>query len=141
MNTKEKQAQGASNREWGALAEDIIRKYYIVRGYTVRETNFRSKYGEIDLIVQRDNIIAFVEVKARSGDNQDPVMAVDTRKQRKMARIADRYLQDAELTYQYRFDIATLTGSPDDYEIECYMDAFLVPLNLPGLSTPGSSMR
>lgn len=139
MGTTDKKAQGASNRNWGALAEQIAAEYYITHGYTIRERNYRRKSGEIDIIAEKGDIIAFIEVKARAGDNQDPVDAVDLRKQRKVASIADSYLSNLDIDYQYRFDIMAITGTPDSYIMEFYPDAYLAPLITSRISSALSS--
>ena len=68
---------------------------------------FRSGRRDIDLVAQRDDLIAFVEVKARSGDEfGDPVEAVNRRKQRELTKSAqtwiDRHGRSGE---SYRFDV------------------------------------
>ena len=73
--------QGRENREWGQDAEQIAAEYLLKEGYTIRERNWRMGKYEIDLILEKDNTIVFVEVKARRGDNIAPVDAVDLRKQ------------------------------------------------------------
>ena len=121
--------KGASNNAWGALAESIAAEYYIKQGYTIRARNHKVNNMEIDLIVELGNTIAFVEVKARSGKDQDPVDAVDRKKRLRMVRAADVYLRNEKFDYQYRFDIITLTGTPESYTFEPYLDAFLPPLS------------
>lgn len=124
----DKQAQGTSNREWGALAENIAADYLIKQGYTIRERNFRMRHIEIDLIAEKDNEIVFVEVKARSSDYVDALYAVDKQKQNKMLSGADMYLRALPVLYWYRFDIITITGTKEDYKLEHYPDAFISPL-------------
>ncbi|MEG2814396.1 MAG: ribonuclease HII, partial [Oscillospiraceae bacterium] len=49
----------------GELGEEIVTEYLISKGYLVLEKNHHSSFGEIDIIAKKENIIAFVEVKAR----------------------------------------------------------------------------
>ena len=49
----------------GLAAEEIAERYYIARGYSLVKKRWRSKAGEIDLIVEKEGLIVFVEVKAR----------------------------------------------------------------------------
>lgn len=130
METYQRKALGARNREWGAEAERIAAEYFIKEGYTIRERNWRiGNHIEIDLILEKDRTLIFVEVKSRMKDGQDPTEAVDFRKRTKMIRGADIYLKQQQFRYQYRFDIVTLTGDKNDYEFKHYADAFLPPVN------------
>lgn len=129
MSEIDKREQGAANYVWGALAENIAADYLRTRGYTIREQNYRYKTIEIDLIAEKDGDIIFVEVKARTGNFEDPLSAVDKNKRRHMIIGADLYLRSLEPFYWYRFDIITITGTPDNYTIEHYPDAFLPPVH------------
>lgn len=124
----DKQSQGASNREWGALAESIAADWLTAHGYSIRERNWRvGNHYEVDIIAQQGTTIIFVEVKARSGHHEDPVEAIDRKKRSKMITSADIYLKRLDHLYFYRFDIITITGNHSDYTIEHYPDAFLPP--------------
>lgn len=128
MDSDFKNKQGASNRDWGAHAESLAAEYLIKQGYTIRERNFKLAHIEIDIIAEKENEIVFVEVKARTGEHQDPLNAVDKRKRNKMINGADIYLRDLPSLYYYRFDIITFTGTEDNYTMEHYPDAFMPPL-------------
>lgn len=124
----DKQLQGKSNREWGKIAEQVAVEYMLANGYTIRERNFRLRTIEIDIIAQKGRNIIFVEVKARTGNHQDAVEAVDYRKQRKMINGADIYLSNLDADYFYRFDIIAITGTPENYTLQHIPDAFLPSL-------------
>lgn len=114
---------------FGKFAEDKAAEYYITRGYALRERNWRiGRQIEIDLIVQQGNVVAFVEVKARSGRDQDPIEAVSLDKMKRMSRGADAYLKRLEGDFEYRYDIFALTGDFDDYSVDVVIDAFVSPL-------------
>ncbi len=120
--------QKIRNLEFGKFAEQVAVDFYISQGYAVRERNWRLNKIEIDIIAQTGNTIVFVEVKARSGRDEDPVDAVTREKMRFMAKGADHYLRNMKGRYEYRFDIFTLTGNMRSYKTEHYPDAFLSPL-------------
>ena len=125
----DKKQQGTSNREWGKQAETIAADYLRTHGYIIRERNWRvGNTIEIDIIAEKDNTIIFVEVKARKGDFQQADDAVDTPKRNKMIKGGDIYLRSLPHLFQYRLDIITLTGTPENYEIKHLKDAFLPPL-------------
>ena len=119
---------GSEANEWGHDAEVVARDYLISQGYTIREMNWRIGSSlEIDIIAQMEGVIIFVEVKARK--DKDPVEAVDRKKRQKMVSGANAYLNTLPHLYEYRFDIITLTGTRESYELNHYPDAFLPPLN------------
>lgn len=96
-----------NRREIGIFGETLAYNYLLENGYDILERNFRVKVGEIDIIAQKNDIIIFVEVKARSNNNYGfPYESVDFRKQKKIIRTAQNYINLKKLNnYQYRFDI------------------------------------
>ncbi len=121
--------QKLRNLSFGKFAEEKAADYYISQGYVVRERNWRYNKIEIDLIAQKDNEIIFIEVKARSGRDVDPVDAVTYMKRKRMVRGADIYLKSMKGDYEYRFDIFALEGDTENYKYEVYENAFLSPLS------------
>lgn len=117
-------------RQWGIQAEKIVAEWLITRGYTVRERNWRPSvnHSEIDIIAQKDDTIVFVEVKARKDMETDPLEAVNADKIKKVVRGANVYLRMQEQDFCYRFDVAAVNGTPDDYKLVYMEDAFLPPL-------------
>jgi putative endonuclease len=78
----------------GALGERIAERWLVQRGWRVRARRFRSGHRDLDLVVERDGVVAFVEVKARRGSAfGDPLAAVHWRKQRELTRSACVWLQ------------------------------------------------
>ena len=51
--------------EAGRRGETAVCQYLLQHGYTIRKRNYRIRGGEIDIIAQKDEILAFVEVKSR----------------------------------------------------------------------------
>ncbi len=60
----------------GRLGEDIAVKHLENKGFAVIERNYLKKYGEIDIITQKDDIIHFIEVKSVSYENKPNVSRV-----------------------------------------------------------------
>lgn len=88
---------------WGeALAAEYLRKKH----YTLIAANYRTRFGEIDLIVKDKKFLVFVEVKLRK--NSDFAMArefVDRRKQDRIRVTASIYLENHSSALQPRFDV------------------------------------
>lgn len=81
-----------NNRETGAEYEQYAASYLGENGYEIRERNYRNRYGEIDIVAEKEGQIIFVEVKYRSsGGSGSPLEAVDIRKQRRISRAAYFY--------------------------------------------------
>lgn len=120
---------GYSNREWGQKAEALAAEYFLKEGYTIRERNWRAGRLEVDLILEKDRTLIFVEVKARSSHGEDPALAVDRKKRQRTIRAADTYLRTQQVLYEYRFDIVTFIGTEKDYVFAHYEDAYLPEVN------------
>lgn len=71
----------ASNLEIGKIGEQIASSFLQSKGITIVEYNFRTKFGEIDIVGKKDNKTIFVEVKTRIGEAKGkPYEAVNARK-------------------------------------------------------------
>ncbi len=82
-----------SNISIGRLGEQIASNYLLKRHIHIREYNFRTKLGEIDIIAEKDGKLLFIEVKTRVGDLKGkPYEAVDRRKILHMKRAAESYI-------------------------------------------------
>ncbi len=93
--------------ERGRAAEELALEHFRRAGYAVVARNFRSRYGEIDLIVERHGTLVFVEVRSRSGGAFGTGLeSVDLRKQRRVARMAAAFLASRRLHDRaVRFDV------------------------------------
>jgi putative endonuclease len=96
----------------GRWGEDQVARWYRARGYAVVDRNWRTTGGEIDLVVRRDQLVVFVEVKARRTDRYGtPAEAVGATKQQRLRRLAARWLADHRLgPVDVRIDVAAVTG-------------------------------
>lgn len=115
---------------FGRQAESAAEQYLRRRGYRIRDRNVRSVYGELDLVVERDGVLVFVEVKARRTDSYGGApYAVDDRKQDRIIRLAAQYLAQRRLQNQpCRFDVLLCAGQSADPEaIRHIENAFDVP--------------
>ena len=112
----------------GRRAEDAAAVALESAGYRVRARRFRTRQGEIDLVVEdRAGTVVFVEVKARSGTGYgDPAEAVDHRKRARLSRAAEAYLQArGALERACRFDVVAVRSDPaGKLAVEHVVDAF-----------------
>lgn len=95
--------------DWG---EALTAEYLRGRGWHILESGFACPEGEIDLIAQKGDTLAFVEVKTRQSAHYGAGReAVDRRKQRKITATAFRYLaQHPELPTKIRFDVVEIVA-------------------------------
>ncbi len=91
----------------GNAGEKYIEQYIKNKGFIISARNYRTKYGEIDIIAEDNDTIIFVEVKTRSYKSKvRPYEYVDIHKQRKICVTANIYLQRNGYGLQPRFDVA-----------------------------------
>ncbi len=115
----------------GELGERIAERWLRRRGWRVVQRRFRSGHRDIDLVVEQDGVVAFVEVKARRGaEFGGPVAAVNWRKQRELGRSArvwvDRHGRAEEA---YRFDVIGILVTGDRVRIRHVPNAFTLHLS------------
>ncbi len=94
----------------GALGEDLVVKWLQSTGWIILHRRFSCRWGEIDIIAQQDELLAFVEVKTRTAGSWDGGgrYAVAPRKQTKIWRTAEMFLVEypQKADYSCRFDVA-----------------------------------
>ncbi len=102
-----------SNIARGRWGEDLAAAHYRRLGYEVLDRNWRSSTGELDLVVARDGVIVFSEVKARRNDRYGPAAAaVGPAKQRRIRLLALEWLDEHRRGRQgIRFDVVAITGT------------------------------
>ena len=99
-------ANKLKNRRTGLRAEMMAALYLRLKLYRIIARNWRSKAGEIDLIATRGKTLAFIEVKARS-TNEEGRYALQPRQQARIARAAEAFLamRPEYATMHIRFDL------------------------------------
>ena len=117
------------NNLTGAWGEELAAAYLRKKRYRILASGYRSRFGEIDLIVKNKKFLVFVEVKLRkTGDFAKAMEYVDRRKQDKIRITASMYLSQNPTNLQPRFDVieiyapeGTATRKPQIHHME---DAF-----------------
>ena len=101
----------------GARGERIALKHLEAKGYRILDTNYRCRWGEVDIVAEHDRCMVFVEVRTRrSMEYGTPQESLTRRKQEKLVATAETYLQD-------------LPAPPDAWRID------LVAIRLSGAGT------
>ena len=109
----------------GKKGETIAKGYLLEKSYTILEKNWRYLKAEVDLIVQNDDFIVFVEVKTRSSSNYgDPESFVSGKQQKMIINAANEYVIKNNIEREARFDIISIIISNNTEEIRHIEDAF-----------------
>ena len=111
----------------GDRGERLAAHYLEGGGWTILGRNFRVGHKEVDLVARRGEVVAFIEVKTRTGlAFGHPLEAITPRKQQEIAEVADTWIQRyGHPNDVYRFDaVAILIGPGAAPEIEHVEDAW-----------------
>lgn len=93
----------------GVEMEEAAARHLRAAGLRIIERNFRSRFGEIDLIARDGNTLVFVEVRFRRNSHFGGAgVSVDRRKQKKLLATASNYLQYRKLDCPCRFDVIAI---------------------------------
>lgn len=109
----------ALNYQTGKKGENLAREYLVNKGYRILQSNFHTRFGEIDLIGTKDKRLIFIEVKTKIGDRfGSPEEMVDKRKLRKIQMMGAVFLQShpqiAEAYPAYQIDAVCLVLGPNN---------------------------
>jgi putative endonuclease len=111
----------------GRWAEQIALDYLLSKRLKLLDKNFRSAFGEIDLIMQDKNIILFIEVRYRSSNHFHTALeSIDRKKCERIIATSLQYLSENRSASQLdcRFDVVALTGPQETPMIEWIKNAF-----------------
>ncbi len=102
-------------RALGELGERLAAQHLLAKGYRLRERNFRTREGEIDIIAESAGLLAFVEVRCRQGSRMGTAAeSLTAAKQRRLVALAEAYGQAREgLPEQRRIDVIAVDLAPD----------------------------
>ena len=113
----------------GKAGEEYAAEYLKEKGYTIRHCNWRCGKKELDIVAESENELIVVEVKTRSStDFGNPEEAITDRKIRNIVSSTDAYLRNFCLDLPVRFDIITIVGSEEHFDIEHIREAFFPPI-------------
>lgn len=99
----------------GAMGEILAARFLRDKGYGILSSNYRCRFGEIDIIASDKRYLVFVEVKTRREDSRYlPREAVTSTKQRKLLQTAAMYMSRFPTNLQPRFDVIEVVTTSDD---------------------------
>lgn len=102
----------ATTIERGNDGEERAAAYLLRAGFRIVERNFRSKFGELDIVARDHGTLVFVEVRTRRSPlHGSAVEMVNVHKQRKVTRVAFSYIAQKRPSFtRARFDVIGITG-------------------------------
>ena len=114
------------SKKIGEKGEQIAYEYFLANDYQIVAQNYRYKRGEIDLIVEKDNLLVFVEVKLRKNIRfGQPENTISPKQQKLILSAAENYVFENNWTNNIRFDILAIVGKDDKYEVMHLEDVFI----------------
>jgi putative endonuclease len=115
----------ASHNELGKLGEELAVEYLQKEGYEILDTNWIFQKAEIDIIAQKENTLAIVEVKTRSSlEFGLPQDFVKPKKIQLLVKAVNEYVVSKNLELDVRFDIIAIHKEDKSFVIEHLTDAF-----------------
>ena len=114
----------SKNKELGQEGEQIAAKYLREKGWRIHEMNYRYSRSEIDLIASKNDLLIFIEVKARTNTSFGmPEDFVDEKKAQNIIKGAEHYIVENNWKRNIRFDIISIIKK-ETMEIKHIEDAF-----------------
>ena len=115
----------AEHNELGKFGEEMAVEFLLKNGYDILETNWTFQKAEVDIIAQKENILAIVEVKTRSSiDFGLPQDFVKPKKIQLLVKAVNEYVISRNLDVDVRFDIIAINKEGKRFVIEHLIDAF-----------------
>ena len=120
------QGSAVDRRSNGVAGEDAAAALLEQQGYVIRARNFSCRYGELDVVAEKGEVLAFVEVRMRSSAVWgDPAHTVSGAKQRRVVKAALHYLFRYGLQGRMvRFDVVSVVGKGEGAAVEHLPAAF-----------------
>ena len=115
----------AEHNELGKLGEELAVEFLRKNGYEILETNWTFQKAEVDIIAQKENTLAIVEVKTRSSlDFGLPQDFVKPKKIQLLVKAVNEYVVSNNLDVEVRFDIIAIHKEGKSFAMEHLVDAF-----------------
>ena len=95
----------------GALGENMACRFLVKRGFRILDRNYSKKWGEIDIVAEKDKIFRFIEVKSivsYETNRYRPEENVHYQKLKRLSRVIQTYLLDKKVSYETEWQIDVL---------------------------------
>lgn len=116
----------AAHNELGKKGEELAVAHLQKNGYTILDKNWRYQKAEVDIIAQKNEILAVVEVKTRSSTEfGNPQDFVKPKKIKLLVTAIDEYVTTKDLDVEVRFDIIAIVKTNQEFDLEHIENAFL----------------
>jgi len=92
----------------GALGENMACRFLVKHGFKILDRNYSKKWGEIDIVAEKDKIFRFIEVKSivsYETDRYRPEENVHYQKLKRLSRVIQTYLLDKKVSYETEWQI------------------------------------
>ena len=110
------------NQEFGQYGEDMAAQFCRKHNLKIIVRNYQCRFGEIDIIARRDDVLHFIEVKNRTHDLIPGRYAVNAGKQRHIRNCAQNYLVQHDLINDclVSFDVIEITDGKLEFLENCF---------------------
>jgi putative endonuclease len=116
----------ATHNELGEKGEKLAVEFLQKNEYKILDCNWRYKKAEVDIIAQKNDVLAVVEVKTRSSNYfGNPQDFVNPKKIQLLVEAINEYVISKDLDVEVRFDIIAILSNKNTFNIEHLEDAFL----------------
>ena len=113
------------HNEFGKEGERLAVDYLIKKGYHIVCRNYRYLKAEIDIIAQKDEVLAIIEVRSRSTNFIEHIAETITKKKINLLVMgADHFVTENDLNVEVRFDVITILKNKKKLDIEHLESAF-----------------
>lgn len=113
-------------KELGRFGEDMAARYLEEEGYKILARNYRNRYGELDIICIKNEVLVFVEVKTRRSNRYGSAEeAITPKKIEHIKKVALHYLAAYHFKYkEIRFDVISISMLDANYRLNHIKAAF-----------------
>lgn len=115
----------AQHNKLGKKGEQLAIDFLVNHHYDILERNYRFEKAEVDIIAQKKDVLAIVEVKTRSTtDFGNPQDFVKPKQIKNLVKAVNEYVVENDLDVEVRFDIIAIVKKDKDYDITHLENAF-----------------